>query len=265
VASEALFFWPRGSGRRIKLFERGGHGEVTAGPAFALGGFAQPLEKILRPSASVISTLAQLNHPVAQSIRAEAAKIRGNVFLGKKEYNDDDVIRHYAQTPGLTVSLNREISRFDLGIESMTIDNGPSGPRAHFVHPGFAGTIGMASESHGTRQFIKLYPFLLTALEAGGVVVLDELDTAIHPLLLPEILRWFHDADRNPHHAQLWMTCHNPSLLEDLIKEEILFCEKDRRGATAIFGLSDIQAVRRTDNYYRKYLAGMFGAVPHIG
>jgi predicted ATPase len=97
------------------------------------------------------------------------------------------------------------------------------------------------------------------------VAVIDELDAAIHPLLLPEILRWFYDRERNPHDAQLWMSCHNASLLEELIKEEVFFCAKDRGGRTEIYGLKDIQAVRRTDNYYRKYLGGMFGAVPQIG
>ncbi len=120
-------------------------------------------------------------------------------------------------------------------------------------------------ESEGTRHFLKLYPMLLHALETGGMAVIDELDAAIHPLLLPEILRWFYDRDRNPHDAQLWMSCHNASLLEELIKEEVFFCAKDSGGRTEIYGLKDIQAVRRTDNYYRKYLGGMFGAVPQIG
>ena len=103
------------------------------------------------------------------------------------------------------------------------------------------------------------------ALETGGVAVLDELDSSIHPMLLPKILRWFYDPERNPHDAQLWMSCQNASLLEDLIKEEVLFCEKDRSGRTQVYGLRDIQSVRRTDNYYRKYLSGAFGAVPQIG
>ena len=95
--------------------------------------------------------------------------------------------------------------------------------------------------------------------------MLDELDAAIHPMILPEIVRWFHDPVRNPHNAQLWTTCHNVSLLEDLTKEEVFFCEKDPAGRTRVYGLRDIQDVRRTDNLYRKYLGGVFGAVPHIG
>jgi hypothetical protein len=61
------------------------------------------------------------------------------------------------------------------------------------------------------------------------------------------------------------MTCQAASLLEDLQKEEVFFCEKDRQGRTKIYGLQDIQAVRRSDNLYKKYLGGVYGAVPHVG
>ncbi len=84
-------------------------------------------------------------------------------------------------------------------------------------------------------------------------------------MMLSEILRWFYDPKRNPNDAQLWMSCHNASLLEELSKEEVLFCDKDGRGRTQVYGLRDIQSVRRTDNYYRKYLGGVYGAVPQIG
>ena len=88
----------------------------------------------------------------------------------------------------------------------------------------------------------------------------------IHPLVLPEILRWFYDKEvRNPHDAQLWISCHSASLLDDLTKEEVAFCEKDATGRTSLYSLMDVQAVRRNDNFYRKYLSGVYGAVPHIG
>jgi uncharacterized protein len=53
--------------------------------------------------------------------------------------------------------------------------------------------------------------------------------------------------------------------LEDLEKEEVFFCEKSREGETRIYGLRDVQAVRRTDNFYKKYLGGVYGAVPKVG
>jgi predicted ATPase len=148
---------------------------------------------------------------------------------------------------------------------AMQVQQGPNGPIALFMHEGLALPMPMIYESHGTRQFFKIYPLIWHALETGGVAVLDELDASMHPIILGEILRWFHDPERNPHNAQLWMSCQNASLLEDLVKEEVLFCQKDNRGRTQVYGLRDIQSVRRTDNYYRKYLGGAFGAVPQIG
>ena len=94
---------------------------------------------------------------------------------------------------------------------------------------------------------------------------LDEIDNDIHPALMPEIIGWFHDERTNPHNAQLFMACHNASILEHLEKEEIYFTEKTPDGRTQVYGLKDIDGVRRVDNYYKKYLGGVFGAVPNIG
>ena len=120
-------------------------------------------------------------------------------------------------------------------------------------------------ESHGTQQFLKLFPLISDSLETGSIAIIDELDAAIHPMVLPEIIGWFHDPIRNPRNAQLWMSCQNVSLLEELSKDEIVFCEKDRQGRTEIYCLNDVKAVRRDDNYYKKYLGGFYGAVPRIG
>jgi hypothetical protein len=61
------------------------------------------------------------------------------------------------------------------------------------------------------------------------------------------------------------MSGHSASLLEDLCKEEIFFAEKDQQGRTKVYGLKDIESVRRVDNFYQKYLGGVYGAVPRIG
>ncbi len=120
-------------------------------------------------------------------------------------------------------------------------------------------------ESQGTRSFIRIFPLVLLALQQGGVAIIDELDQSIHPLILPEIIRWFYDPERNPHNAQLWMSCHSASLLDDLTKEEVVFCDKDNFGRTSVYSLMDVGAVRRTDNLYKKYLGGAYGAVPQVG
>ena len=265
VLSEVLKYWPPHAGRQVRLFERDEKGSVSAGKEFALSGFRQALEKVLRPNASVISTLAQLKHPLATLLWHAAGLIQSNILIEKQEIDDDAIARYYATNPRQLDLLNRDIQRIDLGVRSMHVQQGANGPVALFEHQGLATPLPVQLESHGTRLFVRVFPLLNQALETGGIAAVDELDLAIHPLVLPEMLRWFHDNERNPHDAQLWMTCNNASLLEDLVKEEILFCEKDSHGRTTVYGLRDVQAVRRSDNYYRKYLGGVYGAVPHLG
>lgn len=265
VLSETLHYWPSRAARKVRLFERDAEGSVAAAKAFGLAGYRQALTKVLRPNVSVISTLAQLKHPLASRLRTAASLVVSNVLIERSEGSEDQVIQHYADNPKLVEVFNREVARVDFGIRALELHSGPHGPLALFRHDGLAHPMPLMYESHGTREFMKLYPVLLHVLENGGVAVLDELDAAIHPMILSEILRWFYDPKRNPYDAQLWMSCQSVSLLEELIKEEVLFCDKDSRGRTEVYGLRDIQAVRRKDNYYKKYLGGAYGAIPQIG
>jgi hypothetical protein len=265
VIRESLFYWPEREGKRRALFHRDEDGRVDAAKPFGLGHFKASLQTVLRPNASVVSTLYQLKHQQAARIWESVETTISNIFIERGEATDDQMAQTYAQFPTHLHLLNREIARIDLGIKQVHLAQGPRGPFFQFVHDNLAAPMPLHLESGGTRHFVKLYPMIAKALETGGVLLLDEMDASIHPMVLPEILRWFHDPQRNPANAQLWMTCHNASLLDTLVKEEILFTEKDSAGRTSIYGLTDIEGVRREDNFYKKYLSGVFGAVPQIG
>jgi uncharacterized protein len=265
VIRESLFYWPDRNGKRRTLFHRHADGTVDAARHFGLGPFKASLETVLRPNASVISTLYQLKHPQATRIWESVSTVISNIFIERAEMTDDQMVRNYAQFPMQLRLLNREIARIDLGVKEVNIVQGSGGPIFQFVHDNLAVPMPLYLESAGTRQFIRLYPMIAQVLSTGGVLLLDEMDASLHPMVLPEILRWFHDPQRNPANAQLWMTCHNASLLDTLVKEEILFTEKDCAGRTSIYSLTDIAGVRREDNFYKKYLSGVLGAVPQIG
>jgi hypothetical protein len=265
VLNESLKYWPPQAGRQMRLFERDEQGVVSAGKGFELTGYRQALEKVLRPNASVISTLAQLKHPLTEFLISAANSVNSNILVEKFDITGDAMDRHYAQNPEVLALLNKDLQRLGLGVRAMRVQQGANGPVAFFEHEGLNEALPASHESHGTRLFIGIFPYIIQALQNGGVALIDEFDLAIHPLVLPEIIRWFHDPERNLHGAQLWMTCQNASLLESLAKEEVLFCEKDGRGRTTIYALRDIQAVRRGDNFYRKYLSGVYGAVPNVG
>ena len=265
VVRESLRAWPRERGKSLRVFERNDHGEVVGNREFGLGRFNSVLGRV-RSNASVISTLAQFDHGPSLLMREVASTVISNILIEKADPTEDWVVRNvYAKDQQIVEALNHEIERIDFGIRGMQIVQSSQGPSAQFHHDGLSTPVPIGLESHGTRQFVRIYPVLARALLVGGVAVIDELDSSIHPLLLPEIVRWFFDPKKNPHDAQLWMSCQAASLLEELQKEEVFFCEKDHTGASQIYGLTDIQAVRRSDNLYKKYLGGVYGAVPKLG
>lgn len=252
-------------GHPRRVFERTEDGRVRGSDIFQLQGFSQALEKVLRPNASVISTLAQLQHPVALRFWNSVQWIYSNVFIDRIEGNADDATKFYRRNPKYLDALSQEIRRFDLGISDVSVGGVQGQPTARFTHDGLDADMSLRFESSGTQRFFHLFPAVMQTLEMGGIAVIDELDADIHPMILPEIVGWFHDRARNPHRAQLWFSCHNPSILESLLKEEIYFTEKDDGGRTSVYALSDIKGVRRVDNFYRQYLGGVYGAVPIIG
>lgn len=265
VSFERLSCQPRGFGKPTTIFERCVDGSLRFARGFMNASHEKALKAVLRNNASAICTLAQLNHEIAMFFVNRISEIQSNIWFDRYESNDDHVNRWYASNPTLLNQLKTIGQRMDLGIEQIDINQSMGTPRLMFQHLGLEFPVEFQLESHGTRQFVKLYPLMQHALDSGSIVVVDDMDSAVHPHLLPEICRWFTDHEINPHGAQLWMTCHSPSLMNELTKEGILFCEKDTLGRTSIYGLVDIEGVRRNENFYGNYMSGEYGAVPRFG
>jgi hypothetical protein len=265
VLSEQLRLHPP-SGKSKRVFERTEEGDVKADATFSLKGFSHILSK-LRKNASLTSTIAQFieESPVSVFL-AWAKRIPSNLHGQKLDLLDNDMVQYYASHPQILKQLNQVISRVDLGLNSVSLIQLPTGGLgAAFAHRGLDFPLIFHAESEGTKSFVKIFPILQEALIVGGTAVVDELDSTIHPNMLPEILRWFYNTETNPHNAQLWASGQSATLLEELLKEEIFFTEKDASGKSKVFGLKDIEGVRRADNFYQKYLGGVYGAVPRIG
>lgn len=261
---EALHQKPSGQGKWQRVFERNADGNVKGSKSFGLSGY-QHLVKTLAANHTVLSSFAKFQHPTAQIFVEIAKKAIFSVDPVAHSSSDQAVIDFLKNQPAILSKLNAEMSRIDVGVEGLRFQDGKDGPFLMFKHSGLQLEMPWMLESHGTRAFIKIFPFLMMALDQGGVVAIDEMDAAIHPLVLPELLRWFYDRTlRNRLDAQLWLSCHSASLLDDLTKEEIVLCEKDRQGRSRIFSLMDVK-VRRDENHYRKYLSGTYGGVPLLG
>lgn len=129
--------------------------------------------------------------------------------------------------------------------------------------------LGLQDQSEGTRRLLEYAGPVLATLERGGMLVVDEVDSSLHPTLTARLIRLFQDVETNPLQAQLILTTHDASLLgrrdgtDILRRDQIWFVEKNEYGETRLFPLSDFKP-RRNENRERKYLGGSYGAVPYV-
>ena len=124
----------------------------------------------------------------------------------------------------------------------------------------------LMDESSGTRNLLFLAGPVLEILSKGLTLVIDELDTSLHSLLVRELVRLFHRPEINTGGAQLIFTTHDTSLLDapDLFRrDQVWFVEKDRDQASSLVGLSEFSP-RKNEALERGYLMGRYGGVPFL-
>ncbi len=125
----------------------------------------------------------------------------------------------------------------------------------------------LRAESRGTfKLYCMLYP-ILCVLKKGGVLLVDEIESSLHPLLCEKIVQVFNSSKTNPRNAQLLFTTHNTFLMNRhlLRRDQIYFVEKDDYGASDLYSLYDVDLdIRSNFNYEDNYLAGRFGAIPYV-
>lgn len=120
-------------------------------------------------------------------------------------------------------------------------------------------------ESDGTQRLYGLTALVLAALRDGRTLVVDELDTSLHTLLVRRLVAMFHDPDLNKAGAQLVFTTHDTTLLDHMLfrRDQIWFTEKGADQATHVYPLTDFRP-RKHEAWERGYLGGRYGAVPFL-
>ena len=121
-------------------------------------------------------------------------------------------------------------------------------------------------ESEGTNKLFALAGILLDTLRIGKILLIDELDARLHPLITRELIYLFNSNVTNPHNAQLIFTTHDTNLLSSKTfrKDQVWFTEKDNKGATDLYSLVEYK-VGKNASFERDYIIGKYGAIPFIG
>lgn len=120
-------------------------------------------------------------------------------------------------------------------------------------------------ESAGTQKLLAYMGPLLDTLDNGKLLVIDELDSSLHPMLMRFVLELVHNPSISRRGAQLLITTHDTSLLDlGLVRrDQIWFVEKDEHQASKLFPLSDFSP-RKNEALERGYLFGRYGAIPFV-
>lgn len=125
-------------------------------------------------------------------------------------------------------------------------------------------------ESSGTKKLFYDLSLYYGALEAGGILVLDEFDIHLHPALLPMLIDLFDSDEKNDKSAQMIFSTHDTAIMDRLGKYRTYLVNKEDNES---FGYrldeipgdilqGDLRNDRPISHWYKK---GKLGGLPKAG
>lgn len=292
VVREWLHYTP--TIREVRLFERD-NDQITPNPRSFKEGLR--LEERTRSNALFLSVTAQFNGAIAQKVVKWFQNVRFISGLNDAGYRGF-TIRKYQEDIFQRDQILNLVRSFDVGIEGLQVKKVdpdqvafPKGIPDEFrklilESPGEIFTtetehtqfdnngepVGHVvfdlddDESEGTKKLFFMAGPVLDVLRHGRVLVVDEMEARMHPLITCAVIRLFNSIETNPKRAQLFFTTHDTNLLDRNLfrRDQIWFTEKDSYGASHLYSLVEFK-LRNDEPYERNYLRGKYGAIPYLG
>lgn len=292
IVREWLFFTP--SIREARLFTRENN-QIEVNPHYFREGLK--LEKRTRDNALFLSVSAQFNGEIALKVMKwfhNFKIISGLNDIGYRGYT----IKIYQRDPARKEQITNLVHTFDMGIEEIAIDkvdrsNMPlpkdmpdqlkkfiletegdifSTKTYHTQFDETGQPIDRVifdldqNESEGTKKIFYLSGPILDVLSSGKILVIDEMEARMHPLITKNIINMFNLIETNPKRAQLIFITHDTNLLDRKLfrRDQIWFTEKDSYGSSHLYSLVEFKP-RNDESYERNYLRGKYGAIPYLG
>lgn len=291
VLEEWLYAYPNGHQQKWLVRDVASKSEFRF--SRELKGENQAIRRLTRPNSLFLSAAAQNNHAMLSPLYDWFR--RGVYFVAQRDVMRGPSIRMIEDSEG-QAAIMELLRAADLGLSGVVLEHeelpvlsrkvidvlaeddqellnqlkkNSTVPKIRFRHTSTdeAGTLlPLKMESRGTQVLFSLAGHVLNALQSGGLLCIDEIDSSLHPLLSLELVRLFNRREFNPKGAQLVFNTHDTNLLEgsELRRDQVWFTEKDKHGATSLYPLTDFRA-RKHENLKRGYLQGRYGGVPFVG
>lgn len=201
------------------------------------------------------------------------SKIRSNVnahsyqSFGAGDYFA--VSKFYHHMPEALEFTKCIISGVDDGITDITIEEtvdkstGEARYYPLFIHDHgeYKFSVDVSDESMGTKSlFLYLYRYWMT-INHGGLLVLDEFDTHLHAMILPEIIELFTNKNINKHNAQFIMTAHNTEVIDSLGRYRAILVNKENNESFC-YRLDEVSLLRNDRLISPLYSKGKIGGTP---
>ena len=287
IVAEWLYVYQKSKAQRwIDRHYDEKQGKDVYGPSSSfLLGQKRAWQDATRPNALFLTTAVQLNSEQLAPLHRWFANSL-IVFLdgGEIPFN---YTTHMVQSPEGETAIRSMMGSADLAIAAISVEKrkgfqqhlqldlatGKTDARREesellfptFVHRAgdSSATFELGDESQGTQKLFALAGPILDILKNGRVLVIDELDRSLHPLLVRQIVNTFHDPEQNKSGAQLIFTTHDTSLLEShlLRRDQIWFTEKQENQSSKLIPLSEFSP-RKGEALEKGYLGGRYGGVP---
>ena len=256
------------TGRRSALFKRDGSGIVLKG-AFAK----------LKVSDDLSKTLTLLSYLGIAYRGNEVVKDVLNWFeFGVEFLNYGNPIQELRMAVSTSEDVKHlmldMIQEMDLDIVDFRVEEKENDMIEVFTKhcvDGLETEISLSDESSGTKKMFGLLPFIAESLLTGTVLVIDELDAKIHPVLLRYIIMMYNDMNINRHNAQLIFTSHDLSTMNSEVfrRDEIWFVAKGNSQNSKLYSLVEFknekgESVRKDAKFDKQYLEGKYGADPYL-
>jgi AAA15 family ATPase/GTPase len=137
----------------------------------------------------------------------------------------------------------------------------------HTTEDGSQGVFAENDESAGTKALLSILPLIFNVLQAGKVLVWDELETSLHPHVAELIVDLFNDPEINTKHAQLLFTTHNVALMNpDKLRKVQFWLTEKIAGAMHLISMDEFESSQLKNNspFAKWYYDGRLGGLPAI-